>query len=489
MTANDSHRIDLKYLALFFATAIFTGFTLGTLTLLGPVRWTVAALRKRGVGEQAEQVVVVIYILVLLLVTLIISSALATYLESERPKWKRILAGLVTVSLAVVANYFWTSPALMRSNMGKEDQLAMFTFGPYPDEAKLRELKSRGFTGVISLLHPAVVPFEPQLIKDEEVAAEHAGIRLIEAPMLPWISDNRSSVQMIRKLAADKTARYYVHCYLGMDRVGIVKRIVEQEAGATTVLITEKKREALHERRFERGYVVRLNPSLFVGPYPTHEEWLKVISAKVQNVVSLSDVSEPEHKLRLEETRNAIEPYRLKHHVINLTTVPYSADAMQRAVEQVRALPGITFVHEFYGPGTGRAPLAESFIAAYKSGRWPHVPMIASQPLQAGPMRLLDVDVAVGPRPGRKEIIGRLVENGARMFVCLGGPSDACSEDEKICDRYKLSHITATGEADLTEILRGNGPFYIYDPKNPMPGALVERLVRQRTERFAFAAQ
>ena len=65
-----------------------------------------------------------------------------------------------------------------------------FTFGPYPTEDRLAALERDGYTAVISLLHPAVVPFEPKLIADETAAAERVGIEFIHLPMLPWIADN-----------------------------------------------------------------------------------------------------------------------------------------------------------------------------------------------------------------------------------------------------------------------------------------------------------
>jgi len=40
-------------------------------------------------------------------------------------------------------------------------------FGPYPTYEELRKLQDDGYTAVVSLLHPAVVPFEPKLISDE----------------------------------------------------------------------------------------------------------------------------------------------------------------------------------------------------------------------------------------------------------------------------------------------------------------------------------
>lgn len=480
MTAHDSHQFDFKYIGLLLVTAVSVGFVLGTLTLLGPLRWTVAWLRGRGFGGGAETTAVATYIFVLLFITLIASSVIVTYFVSEAPRWKRFLLALATLSLVAVTNFFWSSPTMMKRTMGAEEQLAMFTFGPYPDEAKLVELKERGFTAVISLLHPAVVPFEPQLLREERAAASRVGIRFIHAPMLPWVSDNRESVATVRKLAGEKENRYYVHCYLGMDRVMIVKQIVEQESGSTTALITDKRHAPLERRSFERGPVVKVSDRLYVGPYPTPEELLKIVGARVDNIVSLVDTSEPEHKVRQEQARRAFAPYKLAHTSFALTTAPFDAESILETAAKVRGMTGVTFVHEFYGPGSGRAPLAAGFIVAYRTGRAPVMPLIAAVPLQRGAMKLLDVDVVIGPRPNEREFNARLVESGVRLFVCMGGPSAKCSADEKVCERDRLQLVTAASEGELEEIFRGTGPFYVYSPNAATPGEDVARIAAAR---------
>ena len=87
------------------------------------------------------------------------------------------------------------------------------------------QLKREGFT-IVSLLHPAVVPFEPKLISDEKKLAESIGVPLIHVPMLPWVSGNQEALATIRQLAADRTRHFYVHCYLGQDRVRVVRHAI-----------------------------------------------------------------------------------------------------------------------------------------------------------------------------------------------------------------------------------------------------------------------
>ena len=49
----------------------------------------------------------------------------------------------------------------------------------------------------MSLQDPRVL-VELQGINEERKSAERAGIKLIQAPMLPWVSDNSNSIAMIK---------------------------------------------------------------------------------------------------------------------------------------------------------------------------------------------------------------------------------------------------------------------------------------------------
>ena len=118
---------------------------------------------------------------------------------------------------------------VMGSGIGAERDIGTaFTFGPFPTPDKLERLRKDGYTGVVSLLHPAVVPFETKLIGEERAAVEGAGLEFHHAPMLPWVSDNGESLAMLEVLAREERGRYYVHCYLGKDRTRIAQRVVAQ---------------------------------------------------------------------------------------------------------------------------------------------------------------------------------------------------------------------------------------------------------------------
>lgn len=111
-------------------------------------------------------------------------------------------------ALALGAVALWMNPSLLVQRESKFGPAQHFFIGPYPQQADLALIKETGYTAVISLLHHAIVPFEPKFIRDERIAAEKAGINLIEVPMLPWVSKNEDALAKLRVLAADTSARY-----------------------------------------------------------------------------------------------------------------------------------------------------------------------------------------------------------------------------------------------------------------------------------------
>lgn len=457
-------KFELRFLSIFAITWLLVGFTLGTLTLLGPVRAVVSRLRANGVSSGVESATVGVIILVFVAVSAGMAWGIANFFRSKRHAAAKTLVALALVVAAVTANLVWTNPALMRKNMGTEEALAQFTFGPYPDEAKLRDLKARGFTAVVSLLHPAVVPFEPQLLAAERRHAAAVGIELIHTPMLPWVSDNTSSIAKLQRLVEDRAGRYYVHCYLGLDRVMIVKRLVEQKGGTAALTTDATKRKLASGTEFERGEVVMLDATTFVTPYPTQDEFVRyVLGGQIDHVFALLDPNDREQSARIAEEKTMLERYGLRFDVLAASDENYDPAALLRAAQQVRAAPGRKLVHQFFGATSGKAPLAAAFIEAWRGGQPPLLPTLQTTKLDGGSVSLLNSFVALGPRPAGREFGAVLERAGVRRFICVGKGTAACASDAALCREHDLA-FTAVGHSpeELIVALRSGGPYYVY---------------------------
>ncbi|MFQ5678886.1 MAG: hypothetical protein ACE5HP_05450 [Gemmatimonadota bacterium] len=342
------------------------GFASGTLVLLGPVRWTTSWLRARGTAQGVENATVAAIILAYVVLSFLLSWWIHGSVRRSRRLAVRMGApGLVAVA-AGAALFLWLSPGRLAPGGEIGPPTARFTFGTYPDAERLARLRELGYTAVIPLLHPAVVPFEPVLLERERAAAREVGIRLIHVPLLPWIGANGSALARLRRLAtSEPDGRYYVHCYLGRDRVRLVERVV-REAGASTVMLTGETQApiVLHDGlELERGPVRFLADSVYLTPYPTEEELLLLVSnTGVRSVVSLLDPENPSDTTWIRREEEALAPHGIRYLLLSMPGEVVDSARLAVVVDSLRHLPRPTVVHGFRVP----SPRADALLAAYR---------------------------------------------------------------------------------------------------------------------------
>ncbi|MBV9108404.1 MAG: hypothetical protein JO306_03230 [Gemmatimonadetes bacterium] len=304
------------------------GFFTGTGVLVGPARWVTVGLQKLGAGQKlqdhAMQAVILLFVL---------GSAAASLWLLRRVLHgsRRVKIGIPTACTlaALLSLYAWMNPGRMLAAMAGGSaggslataSGAHFIFGAYPDEATLRELKRQGVTAVISLQHPAVVPFEPASIEAEKKAARVVGVQFIHAPMLPWVSDNRAALEQIRQIAHTGHGVYYVHCGLGRDRTNVVRRMLEAD-GVQTAMHSSISRATTFEDRlkipagqgrdFQRGAIRQLEAGVWLIPYPNTAEFNGYLeSGQVKAVVLLLDPAHAQQKAWLAEGQEMLAQARI----------------------------------------------------------------------------------------------------------------------------------------------------------------------------------
>lgn len=326
------------------------GFFTGTLLLVGPVRWITSYLRSGGYRQGTENSVMIAVIVMFVAVSALLAWLVVRQMGRCATRRARFSYPLLLTIAAFISLYAWTNPAILAraaGGVGGEVTVgegAEFVFGPYPDRARLEQLKADGFTAVVSLQHPAVLPFEPPGIAEETKATSEIGLTFIHAPMLPWISANDASLEKIRRLAHEGEGRYYVHCGLGRDRANVVKRMLEREG--TRV---EKGEGFMEARTFgiryaegnkpmERGLLQPLEDDVFLIPYPNkHEMFGNMLSGQVGHVLVLLDASRGEEGAWIDEARARFDEFH----------VPYSLEPLQAGdtaranalAERARKLP------------------------------------------------------------------------------------------------------------------------------------------------------
>ncbi|OIQ90439.1 tetratricopeptide repeat protein [mine drainage metagenome] len=137
--------------------------------------------------------------------------------------------------------------------------------GPYPGLSDIEKLKKNGVIKIISLLDPTL-PYENTLIDKERQLAKSEQIEFLNFPMIS-ILGHKMGVNYDKNaaLAADAIAsakgKVYVHCYLGIHRVKVVNKLLEEKkikAGRYMFKEGERNQSALEldkaEQLYNQGY-------------------------------------------------------------------------------------------------------------------------------------------------------------------------------------------------------------------------------------------
>ncbi|HWB26297.1 MAG TPA: hypothetical protein VG738_12490 [Chitinophagaceae bacterium] len=326
---------------------LFTGFAMGTIILLWPLRIWVNFARDNNLPSYIESAGVIVMILFLVVLSFRLSLQLFQWQLLSGTLWWRMAALALPCIAAIIALWLFLHPDIINSDNEGQNISEKFTIGPYPDETKIVELKKEGYTDIISLLHPAVVPFEPRLIKEEEAAAAKNGIHLIEAPMLPWIGDNEASLKKIENIVKTGKGKYYIHCYLGKDRVNVVRNMLTRLNGKTGNDAGDSRRTFEEIGSFERGDVYRIDSEVYVTPFPTDEEFLSFfLAGNVKTVVNIMDSTEKGAEPWIVKERKVMEEGNIKFKMMTVKALdaePY----LRRIIDSVNIWPKPLVVHHW----------------------------------------------------------------------------------------------------------------------------------------------
>lgn len=360
-------KINLKTMLLFMTTAGLTGFFLGTLTLSFPVRWMVNYSTEQGLDKTSQDIYVKSIIGIFVLTTFLLAYFFTKKISQSSGKRFALVTFVILIAGASGSLYYWMNPTKFNkatlSGESEKSGNVEFYFGSYPDEEMLKNLKDKNFTGVISLLHPAVIPFEPKLIEDEKKLCSKVGIPLISAPMLPWVSDNKKSLEEILKLVDAGKGKYYVHCYLGVDRANLVKNFISKSSSKINIVstLTNTGRKLDTIASFERGKITKLVEKVYLTPFPTDEEYVSfILSTDINTVVSILNPQNPDDTIWINK-----EEKLLRFHKINYVNIPFTSNLTAEEVEsklsKIVALQKPLVIHAFTEKSPGVAQLVEGF--------------------------------------------------------------------------------------------------------------------------------
>lgn len=371
------NRSRLSRFGTFCYVWLVLGFFSGTLLLVGPVRWITTYFRTQGYRQGTEDAVMIGVIVLFVLLSAVLAWIVVTQMNRCATRKARLSYPVLLTIGAGLCLWAWTNPAIMAGAAGGVSGTvsaggAEFVFGPYPDRQRLEQLKKEGYTAVVSLQHPAVLPFEPPGIAEETRAAQEIGLTFIHAPMLPWISANDAALNRIRELARQGDGRYYVHCGLGRDRANVVKRMLEREGAAVAAgegymeARTFATRMAEGNAPMERGQLKRIDDEVFLVPYPNkHEMFGNMLSGQVAHVLMLLDEWDPQQKPWVAEARARFSEFDVPH---SLQTLRPHDEAHARAiVRTIQQLPRpLVVIVPFMAPKPNTA-VADTLLKAWQT--------------------------------------------------------------------------------------------------------------------------
>jgi phytol kinase len=406
-------------------------------------------------------------ILALLVCSLAASLFLAKYILVSSCKHVRFGIALLLALFLTADLYMWFNPVKFGEQARKADaaSASRFTVGPYPDLDKLAELKKAGYTGVISLLHPAVMPFETTLIETEKANTGKTGIKMIHLPMLPWISENRSSLARLTEIAGRKDGRYYLHCYLGKDRVNVALRTIADADPSVRKSIGFNARSLSMRRKLERGQVMMPMENVYLIPYPTREELFGfIMAANITNVVCLMDPNEENSVKIMAEAELMLAGHGVKQVNCPIKRNPYQPVQIREAVARVKEMTGAVVVYDFDTPSFR----TEAFVQACSDERPCLPPALTASSVDVAPVRHLAPNVISGRRPVRLAEFEQLEKAGVQNFLYVG----SAEEPEAVRDRELAGiarfnwQVTSDESGAALEMVKTGGPWYVYGRLN-----------------------
>ena len=457
---------SLKNFFLFCFIWLFVGFSSGTLLLLYPVHWISDYSEANKWQNSTENILIKIVIILFVVLSFCWSvRLLQAFLRKNSTKSKTIFSA-VLIFITAFFLWLWMNPDIMsratKQNIASENtKNAEFFFGSYPSESKLYDLKEDGYTLVVSLLHPAVIPFETKLISDEEKSVAKVGIKYIHVPMLPWVSDNIDAINKIKEIVKNEKGKIFIHCYLGKDRVNVVKNIIKNNNGVIEKSMDDESRKIDKISKFERGDIIKLDPDVYFIPYPTEEEYFGfILTSPIKQVVSLLNPENKDDSELIESEKKLLLQYKINYHLMPLITEPYNPDSVLKIIQQIKKIPQPVVIHGFFTKGA----LGEAILLTYKTQKQALPPSLFSTPMKKGTVTIISANTVAGNSPSGDEFKSFLFYRGVRNIAFTGDSKSTAAislqnQAKKAGMEWRNFNLN---DKALTEALKTGGTWYVF---------------------------
>jgi len=334
-----------KSIILFLYLWLCIGFPLGLWVLLaGPSKWLAEYSHSTNMEISKENILGKMIIIVFVIFAFMLALLFHRFIkQSKNRTGKWFLPGILTLILLSSVYVFSFNPQWLISYSGEistknqedKNNHLKFVYGSYPNEEMIKSLKEQGYDGIISLLNEMVIPAEPALMKDESELTKKYDIKLINMPMMPWVSENEKTLQAAKKFIENEKGLYYVHCYLGRDRVNIFKSAAKKFGAKTNSETTSNIRKIEEQPTWTRGNYFKLEEGVYLTPYPTDDEFMMfVLNDYFKTVISLLDNNVADNKPWITKEKKLLTDYSMNyiHYPLTLTFNQKDLDALKKLI-------------------------------------------------------------------------------------------------------------------------------------------------------------
>jgi hypothetical protein len=275
--------------------------------------------------------------------------------------------------------------------------------------------------------------------------------------MLPWISENEESLNRLKEIADTGKGKYYVHCYLGKDRISVARRLIQKTLGRDIQVVNENARNIDTLKSFERGDIIKLDEGIYISPYPTDEEYFGfVLNGRIKKVVSLLSTNKESDVSWIEKERGLLKQHMVDFELIPMDLFPYDPAKVLSDVKKIKEMQRPLLVHAFLLP----SPQTDIFIKVFKSEQPALHPYLFHDNMTNGKVEVLTQNVAAGPQPLANEFGDYLHYLGILGVAFVGKQNSKAEADKQAAEAVGLEWIYTN--VNSLKQLDINTTWYIY---------------------------
>ncbi|MCX6151598.1 MAG: hypothetical protein NTX22_13810 [Ignavibacteriales bacterium] len=452
---------NVLFVLVFFILIMFSILTLGSVLFF---EFIASIIDKLNCGAWVNEFSVVSLIIVITILFFYLAIVAFAFLLRTKNNLVSILIVLTIIVTAIFSAGIWMNPALIsgsRSEQVLNIKNASFTIGTFPNNKMLSKLKDDGYDAVISLLNPSVFPFESSLLKDELFNASLTKIKIIEIHLLPWNTLEKSRIKNLLDTLINKKGKYYIHSYLDNNRINVFRKVLLELRNNLAVKPAKSRIPLDNVNNLERGEVIKLANDIYFTPYPTDDEFDKIIfPSGVRSVVALLNDKNPDDTSWINKEAKLLKQKSIQYFLKPVSIYPYDASGVFEITLFVRALSKPTIIHAV----NTNSLISEAFIQTFKFEKKAFPPSLFYESMSNGKVSLVLPNVVVGPKPTVKEYQKYLFEKGVRGIIY-------CGSEKKILTVYDKNYFKNVGlsweHLDVDSLsfkkeIKAGGMWYIY---------------------------